>query len=66
MNDGGEGTPYDIRAEIGSISAEVAPIAGEKVVVKQVPNAFHGTDLEETLKGLMRRRSAATSSSPGS
>ncbi|WP_329620774.1 isochorismatase family protein [Streptomyces sp. NBC_01255] len=52
VNDGGEGTPYDIRAEIGSISAEVAPIAGEKVVVKQVPNAFHGTDLEETLKGL--------------
>ncbi|MFD3659699.1 isochorismatase family protein [Streptomyces sp. NPDC058659] len=52
VNDGGEGTPYDIRAEIGSISAEVAPIAGEKVVVKQVPNAFHGTDLEETLKDL--------------
>lgn len=52
VNDGGEGTPYDIRAEIGSISDEVAPIEGEKVVVKQVPNAFHGTDLEETLKGL--------------
>ncbi|WP_435973618.1 isochorismatase family protein [Streptomyces sp. Qhu_M48] len=52
VNDGGEGTPYDIRAEIGAISDEVAPIEGEKVVVKQVPNAFHGTDLEETLKGL--------------
>ncbi|MFB7611883.1 isochorismatase family protein [Streptomyces gardneri] len=52
VNDGGEGTPYDIRAEIGSISAEVAPIEGEKVVVKQVPNAFHATDLEQTLKDL--------------
>ncbi|WP_225800516.1 isochorismatase family protein [Streptomyces sp. NK15101] len=52
VNDGGEGTPYDIRAEIGSISAEVAPAEGEKVVVKQFPNAFHATDLEETLKEL--------------
>ncbi|MGW9437418.1 isochorismatase family protein [Streptomyces sp. NPDC055607] len=52
VNDGGEGTPYDIRAEIGSISAEVAPVAGEKVVVKQFPDAFHATDLEETLKDL--------------
>ncbi|WP_426366674.1 isochorismatase family protein [Streptomyces sp. E-08] len=52
VNDGGEGTPYDIRAEIGAISDEVAPVEGEKVVVKQFPNAFHATDLEETLKGL--------------
>ncbi|MCM2423786.1 isochorismatase family protein [Streptomyces sp. RKAG293] len=52
VNDGGEGTPYDIRAEIGSISDEVAPIEGEKVVVKQFPNAFHGTDLEATLRDL--------------
>ncbi|MFJ8663664.1 isochorismatase family protein [Streptomyces sp. NPDC093795] len=52
VNDGGEGTPYDIRAEIGAISDEVAPIEGEKVVVKQFPNAFHATDLEETLKDL--------------
>ncbi|MEU1228491.1 isochorismatase family protein [Streptomyces sp. NPDC005828] len=52
VNDGGEGTPYDIRAEIGSISDEVAPVEGEKVVVKQFPNAFHATDLEETLKEL--------------
>ncbi|MCX4984009.1 isochorismatase family protein [Streptomyces sp. NBC_00572] len=52
VNDGGEGTPYDIRAEIGAISDEVAPIEGEKVVVKQFPDAFHATDLEETLKDL--------------
>jgi len=52
VNDGGEGTPYDIRAEIGAISPEVAPAGGEPVVVKQVPNAFHGTDLEKTLRDL--------------
>ncbi|ATL25744.1 isochorismatase family protein [Streptomyces formicae] len=50
VNDGGEGTPYDIRAEIGAISPEVAPVDGEYVVVKQVPNAFHGTDLEKVLR----------------
>ncbi|MFD7094021.1 isochorismatase family protein [Streptomyces xanthophaeus] len=52
VNDGGEGTPYDIRAEIGAISPEVAPVAGEPVVVKQVPDAFHATDLEKTLREL--------------
>ncbi|MFC7979245.1 isochorismatase family protein [Streptomyces cinereoruber] len=52
VNDGGEGTPYDIRAEIGAISDEVAPVEGEKVVVKRFPDAFHATDLEEVLKDL--------------
>ncbi|MEU6124831.1 isochorismatase family protein [Streptomyces sp. NPDC047123] len=45
INDGGEGTPYDIRAEIGGIHPKVAPLEGEPVVVKQAPNAFVGTDL---------------------
>ena len=45
VNDGGEGTPYDIRAEIGGIHPKVAPAEGEAVVVKQVPNAFLDTDL---------------------
>ncbi|MFC7884214.1 cysteine hydrolase family protein [Streptomyces sp. NPDC057376] len=47
VNDGGEGTPYDIRAEIGSIHPSVAPLDGEPVVVKKAPNAFVGTDLDE-------------------
>ncbi|MFE0889013.1 cysteine hydrolase family protein [Streptomyces rochei] len=46
VNDGGEGTPYDIRAEIGSIHPSVAPLDGEPVVVKKAPNAFVGTDLD--------------------
>jgi len=50
VNDGGEGTPYDIRAEIGSISDEVAPFGGEPTVVKRFPNAFHLTELEKTLR----------------
>ncbi|GAA1032994.1 MULTISPECIES: cysteine hydrolase family protein [Amycolatopsis] len=45
INDGGEGTPYDIRAEIGSIHPDVAPIDGETVVVKGAPNSFVNTDL---------------------
>ncbi|MGW5367653.1 isochorismatase family protein [Streptomyces sp. NPDC004009] len=49
INDGGEGTPYDIRAEIGQIHPKVAPVDGEPVVVKQVPNAFVGTDLADHL-----------------
>ena len=52
VNDGGEGTPYDIRAEIGSIIAELAPVDGEPVVVKAFPNSFHDTELEKTLRDL--------------
>lgn len=47
INDGGEGTPYDIRAEIGRIHPAVAPADGETVVVKKAPDSFHGTDLGE-------------------
>ncbi|MEV0324666.1 isochorismatase family protein [Streptomyces sp. NPDC050658] len=52
VNDGGENTPYDIRAHIGAISDEVAPADGEAVVVKQFPNSFHLTELEKTLTDL--------------
>ncbi|NUS44088.1 MAG: cysteine hydrolase [Mycobacteriaceae bacterium] len=50
VNDGGEDSLYDIRAHSGAIVDELAPVDGEPVVVKQVPNAFHGTDLETTLR----------------
>lgn len=52
VNDGGPGTPYDIRAEIGAISAPVAPAEGERVVVKTFPDAFHGTELATVLQEL--------------
>ncbi|MEV0616598.1 isochorismatase family protein [Nonomuraea sp. NPDC050404] len=50
INDGGEGSPYDIRAEIGRIEARVAPREGEAVVVKGFPDSFHETDLLEVLR----------------
>ncbi|MCP2341352.1 isochorismatase family protein [Actinomadura rupiterrae] len=52
VNDGGEGTPYDIRADIGRIEPRVAPRDGEPVVVKGFPNAFHETDLADVLRRL--------------
>ncbi|MFD5102368.1 isochorismatase family protein [Streptomyces albidochromogenes] len=52
VNDGGPDTLYDIRAHIGAISDEVAPKDGEAVVVKQHPNSFYRTALEQTLAGL--------------
>lgn len=47
INDGGRGTPYDIEQPIGEIHPSVAPIEGEPVVVKHLPNGFIGTDLAE-------------------
>ncbi|SDL45751.1 Nicotinamidase-related amidase [Glycomyces sambucus] len=44
VNDGGPG-PYDYSAEIGQIHPRVAPVDGEDVVVKSVPDAFVGTGL---------------------
>lgn len=52
MHDAGEGTPYDVKAPIGAIADIVAPIEGESVVVKQFPNSFVQTDLDEQLKAL--------------
>ena len=50
MHDAGQGSPYDITAEIGQISEEVAPIAGEPVVVKHFPSSFFQTDLGAQLE----------------
>ncbi|MFJ3792862.1 cysteine hydrolase family protein [Kitasatospora sp. NPDC090091] len=55
VNDGGPDTPYDIRAEIGRIHPGVAPVEGEPVVVKQVPDAFVGTDLGERIDAAGRK-----------
>lgn len=52
QHDAGVGSPYDISAEIGAIATEVAPIDGEKVIVKNYPNAFIQTALDTELKTL--------------
>ncbi|MFE7093989.1 cysteine hydrolase family protein [Streptomyces erythrochromogenes] len=50
IHDDGEGTPYDVRQDIGRIHPRVAPAEGEAVVVKTAaPDAFVGTDLGEHL-----------------
>lgn len=49
-HDAGEGSPYDIRADIGQIVDQVAPEADEPVMVKHFPNSFVQTELDEQLK----------------
>jgi nicotinamidase-related amidase len=49
QHDAGEGTPYDVRAEIGAIVDRVAPRDGEPVIVKNYPNSFTATDLNDRL-----------------
>ena len=48
----GPGSLYDIDGETGAIVASVAPRDGEPVVVKQYPNSFVQTDLDDRLKAL--------------
>ena len=52
QHDAGVGTPYDVTADIGQISAEVAPKDGESLITKNYPNAFIATPLEAQLKAL--------------
>lgn len=56
QHDSGPGSPFDIRAHIGAIADRVAPRDGEAVIVKNYPNSFVGTDLDERLKALGRQR----------
>ncbi len=51
-HDAGEGSPFDIKAEIGAIADIVAPLEGEPVVTKHYPNSFVETDLDKQLKAL--------------
>ena len=48
----GPGSLYDVDGESGAIVAQVAPREGEPVVVKQYPNSFVQTDLDDRLKAL--------------
>ncbi|KWX19914.1 isochorismatase [Mycolicibacterium wolinskyi] len=46
----GPGSLYDIEGESGAIVASVAPREGEPVVVKNFPNSFVQTDLQQRLQ----------------
>jgi nicotinamidase-related amidase len=52
QHDAGEGTPYDVRDEIGAVVDRVAPREGEHRIVKNFPDSFVGTDLEEHLRSV--------------
>ncbi|MET4049066.1 MULTISPECIES: isochorismatase family protein [unclassified Rhodococcus (in: high G+C Gram-positive bacteria)] len=52
MHDAGVGSPYDISADIGQIVERVAPRGDESVIVKNYPNSFVSTDLDERLRAL--------------
>ncbi len=52
MHDGGPGSPFDLRQEIGQIATQVAPLDDEITLVKTLPNAFARTDLHQRLEGL--------------
>jgi nicotinamidase-related amidase len=52
MHDGGPGSAYDIREDIGRIVTTVEPRDDEATVVKRLPNAFAKTDLHERLQAL--------------
>ena len=50
QHDDGPGSLYDIEGESGAIVDRVAPRNGESVVVKNYPNSFVQTDLDDLLK----------------
>ncbi len=50
QHNAGPGTPYDITAPIGQIAEPVVPVDGEPVIVKNLPNSFANTELDELLK----------------
>jgi nicotinamidase-related amidase len=60
QHDDGEGSLYDIRAEIGQIVDRVAPEGDETVIVKQFPNAFVHTELDDRLKAVSARNLVIT------
>ena len=50
QHDDGPGSLYDIQGVSGAIVSRVVPRAGESVVVKNYPNSFVATDLEQRLR----------------
>jgi nicotinamidase-related amidase len=55
MHDAGPGTPYDVTAQIGQISPEVAPAGNESIIVKHYPSSFVQTELDERLRAIGRQ-----------
>jgi nicotinamidase-related amidase len=52
---GRAGSLFDRAADRGAIVTELAPLAGELVIEKELPNAFAGTDLQAQLAASGRK-----------
>jgi len=50
QHDAGVGSPYDLTAANGQIADVVAPADSEPVIVKNFPDSFSSTDLDQRLK----------------
>ena len=59
QHDAGPGTPYDVKAEIGTISDEVTPVAGESLITRgdgrgvMSPRALRASFTSSSLKWRM-------------
>jgi nicotinamidase-related amidase len=52
---GQQGTLFDPTTERGAILPQAAPVVGEPVIMKRLPNAFAGTKLHDRLQQIGRR-----------
>lgn len=52
QHDAGAGSPYDLSAENGQIADSVAPAPGEPVIVKNFPDSFAATRLQQELESV--------------
>jgi nicotinamidase-related amidase len=52
---GQQGTLFDPTTERGAILPQAAPVSGEPLIMKRLPNAFAGTELHERLQQSGRR-----------
>jgi nicotinamidase-related amidase len=55
VHQGQRGGLFDLESREGAIADEVAPIAGETVIAKRLPNSFAGTELQNVLAKLDRK-----------
>ena len=55
VHHGAPGGLFDPAGPTGAEAPQVAPLAGETVVAKRLPNSFAGTDLDSVLKRLDRK-----------
>jgi nicotinamidase-related amidase len=55
VHQGQRGGLFDPEASGGAVADEVAPLAGETIVAKRLPNSFAGTELQSVLAKLDRK-----------